>query len=793
MDISRISPRLIPGITIALFFGISLYLRIVIPYDNIFVGEWIKFTSIDSYYFMRVLDNLVHNFPHLIEFDPYVLFPGGSSVAHLPFFVYLLASINWIISFGSPTQQGVDIVSVYFPAVVGALVIIPVYFIGKSLFNRWVGVIAAGIIAILPGEFLGRSILGFTDRDALEVFLTVLVMLFLILAVKSASQNKITFFHLRNGNRLVIIRPFVYSLLAGIFLGIYLLTWKGAFIFILIIFAYFIIQSVIDHLKGLKTEYLCFVGAIIFAISLVIFLPVHPTQAYLAPLIIALLTLLIFTAISSLMIRKNMATAYYPLALVGISIAGLAVFYAVNPPLLSSILRSIGNIFTPTEITLSIREMQPIFLVGGQFSLSTVWANFTTSIYLSLISIGIITYFVIKRNEADKTLFIVWSLVILVLTLAMKRFALFFAINVALLAGYFSWFVLKFAGFNKQSVSSVIIQKEKRKRSKKRENTHRGDVWFSSKPVKMTLAVLFVFFLVIFPNISPAINAAGQAPFAPSNAWCESLSWLKDNTPEPFDNSGFYYEIYERPFNYPDSAYGVVAWWDTGYWITRIAQRPPNCNPGGDEARRQKVASFFIASDEASANSIISKLGSEYIIIDYITAVLTPTIDLQTNKRLLSGKFPSLAKYAGIDENHFYSVYYRLHDDTLEPIVLFHPEYYRSLIVRLYNFNGQEVIPEKSTVISYENKIAADGTPYKGIVEAKVFVSYEEAESFIRDKKQGQYRIVGNDPLVSPISLEPVENYNLIYSSSLAKSKSGLGKIPEVKIFEYVKPSADDK
>jgi hypothetical protein len=40
---------------------------------------------------------------------------------------------------------------------------------------------------------------------------------------------------------------------------------------------------------------------------------------------------------------------------------------------------------------------------------------------------------------------------------------------------------------------------------------------------------------------------------------------------------------------------------------------------------------------------------------------------------------------------------------------LFHPAYYRSISARLYNFDGKEVIPESTTVISYEDKVDANG------------------------------------------------------------------------------------
>lgn len=148
------------GLLIAIFFAVSLFIRVYFPYHQVFVGDWIKYTGNDAYYQMRLVDSMVYNFPHITSFDPYLIIPGGAGYGGIHFFNYLLAFVIWIFTLGSPTPHSVDVISVYFPAVLAALTVIPVYFIGKELFNRWTGVVAAGIMAVMPGEFLGRSILG---------------------------------------------------------------------------------------------------------------------------------------------------------------------------------------------------------------------------------------------------------------------------------------------------------------------------------------------------------------------------------------------------------------------------------------------------------------------------------------------------------------------------------------------------------------------------------------------------------------------------------------------------------
>jgi len=201
----KIHPGLLIGILIAAFFGISLFFRIYLPYGKIFVDDWIKMSSIDVYFYMRLVDNLVYNFPHLTQFDPYLIYPGGGGVGSLSFFHQLQAGFIWIIGLGSPTQHTVDVVGAYFPTVLAALTIIPVYFIGKTLFNKWAGLLAAGLIAILPGEFMGRSILGGGDNPIAETLFTTTALAFLILAIKTAGQRQLSFKSIRLVKRLAKI------------------------------------------------------------------------------------------------------------------------------------------------------------------------------------------------------------------------------------------------------------------------------------------------------------------------------------------------------------------------------------------------------------------------------------------------------------------------------------------------------------------------------------------------------------------------------------------------------------
>mgnify|MGYP001176842675 CR=1 FL=1 len=772
---SKFSPRLLTAILVAVFFGIALYLRVYLPYDQVFGSDWIKFTSVDAYYHMYLVDNIIHNFPHLMDFNPYFIYPDGTGMSSTHLFDWFLASIIWVISLGSPTQNVIDTAGVYFPAILGALTVIPIYFIGKEIFGRWAGVLSAGLIALLPSELLNRSILGFTDHHVAETLLTTVAILFLILAIKAARQRQLTFNHLKRLNWATSARPIIYSLLAGIFLGIYLLTWQGALLFVFIISVYFLVQFIIDHLKHKSTDYLCLVGAILFFVALLMFLPASSGKPLdLASLVIALLIPLVLNGISRLMTHWTIKPAYYPLALAGLGLAGGGIFYAIAPSTLTSMLDKF-SVFAPTGASLTTSEMQPLLFPEGIFSIAIAWGNFTTSFFLGLIALGILIYLVIKHGDAEKSLLVVWSLVILAATLGQRRFGYYLAVNAALLTGYLSWRLLSLAGFREATAEATEIPGEAEGRETKFKKEGNGGFRFTIQHTNMVLAILAVFLLVIFPNIIPATTLAQQARFAPSNAWCSSLDWLRENTPDPLGTPASYYQLHESPppgesYDYPESAYGVMAWWDYGYWITRIAHRIPNANPSQNPVSNTNAARFFTSQDEASAQEITQELESSYVIIDYATA---------------TSKFWAMATWAGKEETEFFDIYYILHEDELVAGQLFHPEYYRSLSTRLYNFDGKAVTPPGSIVISYQEEISQEGISYKLITNLEQFTSYEEAEAYISSQESGNYRIVGTSPFISPVPLEAIEHYTLIYSSDEYTSQTSEGIIPEVKIFEY--------
>jgi oligosaccharyl transferase (archaeosortase A-associated) len=909
MNLSRLSPKLTVAILIAVIFFISLLFRIILPHGQVFNDGWIKFTSTDAYFYQRVVDNTAFNFPHLMNFDPYFIYPDGRVLGDIFFPEWFIAGSAWLFGAGSPTQHTVDVVSVFFPAIFAALTIIPVYFIGRTLFNRWVGVIAAAFMAVLPGEYLGRTLLGLNDTPGIEVLLTTTFMCFAILAVKTARERELTFDHLLRRDWSKCLRPVIYSALAGLFLGLYLLSWQGALLFVFIFTLYLVMQFVIDHIRRRSVDYLGIVGFITILIALIMYFKFSLGSLYVISLVLALLIPLALALISRVLVGWGKRSFYFPVVLVVIAGIAVGVFYSINPDLFHTMFSKF-TIFAPSGASAETTiEMQPLLdpYSTGSFSTTYGWGDFTTSFFLgpwwfvwgvlgaalislfyhyfikdnvkvslfiflvlslavicalagvtqnnagnleagafpglALISLSILIYLFIRKDHAISRYFrhivwvlviltvimsalllhgyghravslvplvvlfallllsrddrknwlpfLVWTLVILALTLPQRRYAYYLVINVALLSAYLSWQIIRLGGVGKLAVkpAAAPVPMPVGKVKARKKEIAREKSGFSLRVISAAVAGVAVFFLLFFPNIVIArdITTREEASYSPSDAWMASLAWLKENSPEPFGDPAAYYRQYEAPpsgeiFAYPPTVYSVTAWWDYGYWILQIAHRVPSANPSQEPEPIIKVANLFLSQDDAAAAEIMDELRSSYIIGEFDSA--TMQLIRRTDSVVFYGKFHAILTWAEKEQSDYYDIFYLPANEEKTqwvPAMFYYPEYYRCLYVRLYNFNGEAVTGEQPWVITYET----DENGNKFIMDSQKFSSYQEALDYLNSLGEGNNTIIGSSPFVSPIPLEAVPDFHLVHSSTQGTSLSGVGLVPEVKIFEY--------
>lgn len=602
------------------FGAIMLFIRIIPVYTTIFTnwpgeyGNYVNFSADDAVYHMRLVHNTIHHFPWRVFFDPFTYFPFGSHLGFGPLFTVIVATVALIAGLGHPSPELVNHVSAYIPPIMGALCLIPLYLIVRKLFGKAPAIISAFILTFLPGEFLGRSALGFIDHHVAEVLFSTTICVFLIYALNAAKSFNFTFSQIKHKNSRSTL---VYGLLAGITFGLFILVWQGALLFGAIFLIFFVVQLLIDHFKNNNTDYLFFLVSATYILPMIVVSPYAltiPLTQYpvnnIPILAVSFAIFMGFYLLHRILQYNKLTRKLYPVVLVIMFILGVFVLNVCFPQVSALIAHGCQMLFHPTPGMATISEVHPSILNhNNKISIYLFWNNLFWALPLTIIGLGYLGYRIYKNQHPAEVLLFVWTLIIIAAACAQLRFNYYLAINAACLSGLSVYFLFNLTRYlhPKRSID-IKIQ-------------------------KFCFLTLFFFlaFLIIDPIIWYSLKYSIPSGVHIDREWYNSLIWLKTHTPNPqgkiinknFDYTAGYYSIPKNlglRYSYPESAYGVMAWWDLGHQITYIAERIPNATPFQDgvveKDGKTGAAPFFTATSEEQAIRNLDVVGSRYIIIN---------------------------------------------------------------------------------------------------------------------------------------------------------------------------------
>ncbi len=619
------------ALAVALFFLLSFYIRGVIPADAVFRAGITGFASDDAVFHMRLVENTIANFPHRLTYDAFTMYPYGYFLHWGPMFDQLIAFFSLLVGLGSPGQETVNTVGAYFPAVMGALVVIPVYVLGRELADRKTGVLAALLAAILPGDYLSRTILGFTDNHVWEIFFTTLMMMFFVLAIKRGGHLSFKLWLERDWHALRA--PLVYSFFAGVAFGGYLLGWTSGVLFGVIFGIFLVLQYIIDHLEGRSTEYLGVIGGVAYLVAMVMVLPfVQGNYTFdsghysLLHLVVTGGGALVFILLGIVSRKfRGMPGYYYPVFVAGFIVLTLLLIKILAPGLYGASVGQWQFIFEGRSgggLTIAEAQKFPpgvgLSYFGFNYYLTmpffvadtsdpnnpNPWHSVTSSPWLILFipCYALLAYYIYRQRRPEHLLLFVWSVFILVIALAQRRFTYYYAVNVALLSSFLGGRILDFFGWQEL----------------------KGRLEYP-RVLRMSLSLgLVLLLLVFYPSggeylpWSLAMKYTRGGPIGYGYyEWNEALTWMRYNTPDPGLD---YLGVYQRPppgepYPYPPEAYGVMSWWDYGHIITYWGHRIPNANPfqagiGGGPNHAPGASTFLTAPDEETADRVLANLSA---------------------------------------------------------------------------------------------------------------------------------------------------------------------------------------
>ena len=699
---------------VAVAFGI----RVIPSYNVVFENDRVNYTSVDDYSYMRMADGLIVNWPNFTSIDLYRNFPAGVVIDNTRLFHPSIVT-------GASRLTGIklDVIAAWIPPVYGTLAILFLYIAFRFVFKRAVALAGLVFLSVMPGEFMSRTALGAMDQHCLEILLSSFMISFLLISLSVKSK----------------VAKIVLASIAGIGLSLYMKAWEGAPVFIAIITVTIFIWWLIESLKeihGATKQELPYLQILICA---VIAITVLFITGYTQIQLIAAAGMFVGTGFLWLShsVRPKLRLIIAAASLLLATTIGLIAF----PDRLLFIFGYLKTLFTWSFVTATAEEA-PLFMMNGEFSLDPAWMYFSGAFYLFLIGIGTMSYYIIKRNNRiDWLLILIWGLVMFAATMGMKRSAYYLAVPIAIIAGYISLI------FCKNIAALETTKKEKT---------------FSPGTILILVVIISMISIIPFLNLVPGYANTSRAGTI-SPGWREAIEWLK-TTPEPIENG--YTAMYTEA-EYPDTAYGIMTWWDYGYWILREGHRMTYSDPGGGNRR---YCGWLLSTDNITeAMESIKSMKVKYIVIDY---------------SMTTGKNYSIVQHAAAKAKDFqepFRIYYDRRTENFNQMQINYLSYYQESMVRLYNFNGLAVNSPGCPVFNYEE---IDGN--REIIKIVDLPNYDSATLYVAQHKEAKYIIGGTSPFISPIVMDALPQFKPVFFS---KSTVDVGNniiMPEVKIFEVI-------
>jgi dolichyl-diphosphooligosaccharide--protein glycosyltransferase len=456
------------------------------------------------------------------------------------------------------------------------------------------------------------------------------------------------------------------------------------------------------------------------------------------------------------------------------------------------------------------------------WTLSGAWENFNVALILMAGGLLGLAYAVVKYKKNQSVFLLVWSLVMLLLTIRFQRFAYFFTVNIVLLSsicisetlGWRKDILITYGSRWISSVSNSTVSPidPGRDESRKKSLTPKKDTKKISKSTvksptdhhefvknSIVFSVLLLTAGLLAISITQDIAYGISTPqHEISSDWVESLTWLQTNTPQTGVD---YYKTYQsRGFSYPAESYGVIAVWDAGHWITFFAHRIPVTNPFQDNLGGSSgTAAFFLSQNESQANDILHAFGGKYVITNSDMAIDTFTnlVPWQSNSVDIS---PYIKWFMLPDASN---------PSRLQTIHRYDNAYFQTMVARLHNFDGSMQLPKNAEFVQYEirqvpavGETAGDVNGYARVITSEQEQDISQIGNDTRivregtDLSPGRYAdIFSNLPNQTLREITALKHYRLIHESANDASVKifpeseiiTLRDIKNVKIFEYVK------
>jgi dolichyl-diphosphooligosaccharide--protein glycosyltransferase len=455
---------------------------------------------------------------------------------------------------------------VLFPAVFGALTVIPIFLIVRRLTGPG-GAILASLIIAFSTPLITRGNLGWFKSEPFALFLAISGAFFFLTLYDSKMTSR---------------RFVLTAITAGLLLGYANTAWGGSLYFtvvfgLLLLFSPFL---AVDHRRTV------FGGTIFVAIYLLTsaMFPRPGPSIITNPAGFALLGGLGFSILSYI-IRITVPAQEYSRTLTKIIVAaGLFGLVIVSFGVVSDISGRYQTVIYPY-----LRSGNPLVESVAEHFIPTGSQYFVA--YIALIPLAAFgSWMLFKRRDINSAFALTVGISAIYIASSFSRLLVFSSIAFAILAA---------VGF--AEITSAVIRPSLISGGKKRSH-----VYQSRSDVKILYSI-FMIGLIALPVITPgATNAISgvDLPVSIANAstgvrgersdWFEALTWIRTNTP-------------------PDAV--IASWWDYGYWITVMGNRTSLADNATINSTRIATIGRMFMSPEDEGVEALKSLQANYVLV----------------------------------------------------------------------------------------------------------------------------------------------------------------------------------
>jgi dolichyl-diphosphooligosaccharide---protein glycosyltransferase len=476
--------------------------------------------------------------------------------------------------------------TIAFPAIMGALTVIAVFALVRVLGGTSAGMFSALMMAFSPA-IIQRGNLGWFKSEPLGLFFGILAMYLFISAIKHKE----------------IKYAIAKAIAGGLILGLANGSWGGIQYFSIPISLFFIAlpffrrDLTIPMYVAIAFTAFTLITAAAFprpGVSFVLGLPGLAMMAGTAFLVIAFFV----KKISRPMVQtRNVAFALIAFVAIGMAfiVAGPYVspsfryLNAINPFIgsIDPLVESVAEHFTPTV------------------------ADYFVDFSVLLMFAGLGGWLAFRRRNDTAIFALLIGITGVYVSATFARLLVFASVGIIVLAGLGLYEVTRsimayrVATATPAATGPTRLTAATREERRRMEFASRGHST-SGQVVKISFVIVMIMMLSIpmfYPSNSNWVSSA-DVPTAIANGgtgfrvqsddWINAMDWLSKNTE-------------------PNAV--VASWWDYGYWITTLGNKPTLAdNATLNHTRIQSIAKMFV-SDEESGMKIAQDLKADYILV----------------------------------------------------------------------------------------------------------------------------------------------------------------------------------